>query len=82
MIARFWWGAKNGDRKIHWKRWDTMNNTTQQKGFGFKELQDFNVAMLAKMVGRVLKEPNALLVRVLKTIYLPSTDFLYASKRC
>lgn len=29
MIARFWWGAKNGDRKIHWKCWEIM--TTQKQ---------------------------------------------------
>lgn len=24
LMARFWWGAKNGERKLHWMSWDKM----------------------------------------------------------
>lgn len=24
IIARFWWGEKDGERKIHWTRWERM----------------------------------------------------------
>lgn len=47
---------------------------------GFRELEAFNVALLGKMTMRILKEPNALWVSVLKGIYFPNSDFLQAGK--
>jgi len=24
MISKFWWGSKQGGRKIHWIKWETL----------------------------------------------------------
>lgn len=80
IIAKFWWGSKEGARKLHWKRWELMTISKKDGGFGFKELQTFNAALLTNMVARVLHKLNALWVQVLKVIYFPHSDFMQATK--
>ena len=46
---------------------------------GFRDLQAFNLAMLAKQGCQVLKEPSSLMVRVYKAKYFPNCDVLRAS---
>lgn len=57
-----------------------MTYSKKEGGFSFRELQTFNSALLTSMVAQVLNELNALWVQVLKGIYLPSMDFMQASK--
>ena len=47
-------------------------------GIGFKNLQAFNKAMLAKRLWRILQNPNSLVARVLKSRYFPTGDILNA----
>lgn len=47
-------------------------------GIGFKDLQNFNVALLAKQLWRLITEPNALMCRVLKQKYYPKGNLLEA----
>lgn len=80
MIARFWWGVINGDRKVHWKRWEIMTPGKKDDDFGLRELYAFNSAMLATMASWNMTEPNTLWVKVTKSLYFPSTDFFHAVK--
>ncbi|MCI86172.1 ribonuclease H protein, partial [Trifolium medium] len=36
MIAKFWWGSKNGERKVHWLSWDKMARAKGEGGMGFR----------------------------------------------
>lgn len=56
-----------------------MTLSKKEGGYGFRELQSFNSAMLASMAARVMSEPDALWVRVLKGIYFPNNCFMQAS---
>lgn len=47
-------------------------------GLGLKNVQSFNLALLAKKCQRILKEPSSLVSKVLKPKYHPSSDFLDA----
>lgn len=76
LISRFWWGSREGARRIHWKSWEAMTHATTNGGYGFREMQAFNRAILANMASRVLSEPNALWVQVIKGVYFPNTSFL------
>ena len=49
-------------------------------GMGFRNIQAFNLAMLAKQGWRILSNPNPLMARVFKTKYFPYDDFLNSKK--
>ncbi|KAK6141384.1 hypothetical protein DH2020_024875 [Rehmannia glutinosa] len=72
MASCFWWGV-NGDgiNKIHWASWDKLSRTKMRGGLGFKNFQDFNSALLAKQLWRVITQPNLLMSRIIKAKYFP-----------
>lgn len=61
VLTRFWWDAKPEVRKMCWVAWDTLTLPKGAGGLGFKEIEIFNDALLAKHACRLLKNPNSLL---------------------
>ena len=49
-----------------------------QRGMGFRNLQAFNLALLAKQAWRILSNPSTLVDRILKAKYFPFSDILHA----
>ena len=71
MIRKFWWGSKEGRRKPAWVSWDVMIQPKYMGGLGFRDLEIFNLAMLARQAWRILQDPESLSARILKAIYFP-----------
>ena len=75
----FWWGQKHQEAKIAWVDWKQMCYLKSRGGLGFRNLQAFNLAMLAKQAWRILTNPSSLIARVLKARYFPTGDILSAT---
>ena len=65
-----------------WVSWRKMCKSKSDGGMGFRNLQAFNLAMLAKQAWRILKNPNSLIARIYKAKYFPFSDILSAKLGC
>src|SRR4051812_50067022 len=77
-IRKFWWGCKQGERKPAWVSWDVMTRPKHLGGLGFRDLELFNLALLARQAWRILQEPETLSARILKASYFPDKSLLEA----
>jgi len=50
-------------------------------GMGFRDLEIFNLALLAKQGWRLIQQPDSLLSRIMCEKYYPNSSFLQASLR-
>ena len=66
LIRKFWWGYTDDSRKVHWVSWKRLCEAKEVGGMGFKEIEKFNDALLAKQVWRMLRNPDSLCFRVFK----------------
>jgi hypothetical protein len=72
LVRNFYWGAKDGKRKTHWRSWDKLQRPKKQGGLGFRDFRAFNQALLARQAWRLITKPNSLCARVLKAKYYPN----------
>ncbi|KAI5323781.1 hypothetical protein L3X38_032853 [Prunus dulcis] len=79
-IARFWWANQENDSSMHWKSWHTLCKSKMNSGLGFRDLQEFNLALLGEQWWRLIQNPNALWAQVLKARYFQEVDFWKAKK--
>lgn len=57
-----------------------MTESKNEGGFGFRDLQAFNSALLASMAAHLFEDPSSLWAQVMKGLYFPSCNFMQASK--
>ena len=79
MANRFWWGQREGSRKIHWLSKEKLITSKAKGGIGFCDLRLFNRALLARQGWRLMQNPQSLVARLLKAKYFPHADFLDAA---
>ena len=79
MIRNFWWGQKEEDKKITWLSWEKMCEPKSNGGMGFRQLKQFNLALLAKQCWRLQTRQDSLVYKVLKAKYFPLCEFVEAS---
>lgn len=55
-------------KSIHWLSWKVLYQAKDCGSMGFRDLECFNLAMVAKQAWRLVTKPFALLSRLLKAI--------------
>lgn len=79
-ISHFWWSTKQNNKGMHWIAWDKICVPLDKGGLGFCDLKNFNLALLAKQLWRILHYPSSLLARVLKARYFRHSNPLEVEK--
>ena len=78
IIRQFWWGQQGGDKKINWLAWKKMCVSKFQGGMGFRDLEAFNLVLLAKQGWRLLHDSEYLFAKVFMEKYFSNCSFLQA----
>ncbi|XP_019092369.1 PREDICTED: uncharacterized protein LOC109129170 [Camelina sativa] len=73
-ISTFWWSSSGQSRGLHWIAWDRLCCSKDEGGLGFRCLDDFNTALLAKQLWRLISVLDCLFARVFKGCYYRHSD--------
>lgn len=82
QIANYWWKENEDIKRIHWVAWKTMKRLKKHGSMGFRDLVNFNLAMLAKQAWLILKNSGSLLVQLLQEKYFEGKVFMVAEAVC
>ncbi|XP_071924161.1 uncharacterized mitochondrial protein AtMg00310-like [Coffea arabica] len=73
-MAKFWWGQREKEHRIHLLSWGRLADGKAERGLGFRELHEFNLVLLAKQLWRILTRPNLLMSKVTRARYFKGTS--------
>ena len=79
-IRNYWWRGYDQRKGVHWVSWDRLVKQKRHGGLGFRDIQCFNLAFLAKLGWRLILYPNSMLARVLSEKYYPNKTFWEAAR--
>lgn len=80
ILSRFWWGLTPENRKMSWLSWKWLSLSKQTGGLGFRNLQQFNQALLASQIWKISQCSQSLVFRVLKHRYFCKTSTWKATR--
>jgi hypothetical protein len=69
LLRNFWWGSKEGTRHTCWVSWEDMTKPKYLGGLGFRDIELFNLALLARQAWQILQETTSLSARILEAVY-------------
>ncbi|XP_056851708.1 uncharacterized protein LOC130500775 [Raphanus sativus] len=75
LLTRFWWDASPEKRKMCWVAWSTLTLPKREGGLGFRDLETFNDALLARIGWRLIRNPTSLVAQVLLGKYCKTSTF-------
>jgi len=75
-------GQRKQESRIVWITWKKLCKSKLEGEMGFRYLQAFNLAMLAKQGWGLLSNPQSLIARIYKARYYPHGDVLNSKLGC
>lgn len=76
MMSKFWWGHKEKSSPIALMSWSRMGRAKEKGGLGFRDLEMFNLSLLAKQGWRLLQNLDTLATTIFREKYYPNGTFL------
>ncbi|KAL9675115.1 hypothetical protein QQ045_003316 [Rhodiola kirilowii] len=73
IIGRYWWSKKGEGRSIHWGSYILLCKAKDMGGLGFRDFSNFNDALLAMQIWRLLTNQSSLGSRLIKAKYFKDT---------
>lgn len=58
-VAKFWWSTNGSRRGVHWLSWRKLCRDKSEGRLGFQMIDDFNTALLAKQLWRLIEHPDS-----------------------
>lgn len=80
-IDQFWWGYDNEKKQMHWYTWWNMCFPKMRGGMGFRDVNSFHLALLAKQESRLISTPDFIYARVLTAKYYHRRSLLKAGPK-
>ncbi|KAG6641582.1 hypothetical protein CIPAW_09G084200 [Carya illinoinensis] len=77
LISKFRWKNSFEGKTIYWRKWSEMGENNVEGGMGFREIEVFNRALLAKQ-GKLQMDQDSLVAKVVKDKYFKRTQFIEA----
>lgn len=77
-------GPVKDEKKLHWVSWRRLCNPKGMVGIRFRDIHNFNLALLAKQGWRIMQNPQSLVANILKARCFPNSSFFYSQvqKNC
>ncbi|CAA7043439.1 unnamed protein product [Microthlaspi erraticum] len=73
-VTNFWWSTNTQTRGMHWLAWRKLCRHKTDSGLGFRVIEDFNTALLAKQLWRLIDNPDSLFAKVFKGRYFRNSS--------
>lgn len=78
MMMHFWLAGFGEGKDVHWCLKDRIMRRKEIHGLGFKDMELFSYAMLAKQARNLICKPNILCAKFLRRLYHPYLKFARA----
>lgn len=71
LIGTYCWSQQDKENTVHWIGWEKLTMPKAKGGLGFRDMYNFNMAMLSRQIWRLIQYPDSLCAQILKPDIFP-----------